>query len=139
MSHRLSSHFPHVSLRAAPRLQHPPKLPMAPPPHIEVLLSIYRIFSSSSSSAVSSSGPFSVFKVVDPLIEKSKFHRQNPEAAWREGVSVSKRLLLELGIFCGVWQAKIYLEVRSPQITKTPAEKGDAGERALGNPSQAVY
>ena len=54
-------------------------------------------------------------------------------------VSVSKRLLLELGIFCGVWQAKIYLEVRSPQITKTPAEKGDAVERALGNPSLAVY
>ena len=61
----------------------------------------------------------------------------NPEAAW--GVCFKAARGLGLGIFCGVWRSKIYLEVRSPQITKTPAEKGDAGERALGNPSQAVY
>ena len=33
-----------------------------------------------------------------------------------------------MGIFCGVWRSKIYLEVRSPQITKTQAGKSDAGE-----------
>ena len=39
--------FPSRLPQTAPGLQHPPKLPMAPPPHIGVLLSIYRISFSS--------------------------------------------------------------------------------------------
>ena len=108
------------------RLQHPPKLPMAPPPHIEVLLSIYPISFSSPplrshylAHLVSSKWRWQSSKNLNFIVG-------NPEAAW--GVCFKAARGLGLGIFCGVWRSKIYLEVRSPQITKTQAGKSDAGE-----------
>ena len=116
------------------RLQHPPKLPMAPPPHIEVLLSIYPISFSSP--------PLRSHYLAHLVSSKWRIHSsKNLNFITRtqklRGGGVCFKAA-ELGIFCGVWPGKIYLEVRSPQITKTPAEKGDAGE-SIRKSKPAVY
>ena len=121
--------FPSRLPQTAPRLQHPPKLPMAPPPHIEVLLSIYRISYPTSSS---SPPPLRSHYLAHLVSSKWRIHSsKNLNFITRtqklRGGGVCFKAA-ELGIFCGVWPGKIYLEVRSPQITKTEAEKGDAGE-----------
>ena len=62
------------------------------------------------------------------VVEKFEFHRRKSRSCVGGGVCFKAARGLGLGIFCGVWRSKIYLEVRSPQITKTQAGKSDGGE-----------